>query len=176
MMMNSIDKQNAEEWIKRFLDGETSNDEERELYRFFEGRDIPRRLRKYKPMFAWYAGGMQGELPQPVRQRRIRPLIIRLCAAASIILTFGVGLGVYQHYEKLQEEYDCYEGSYIIRNGEKITNIKEILPELRKTSQMAHEQMKEAKEELEKSPEDYLQEIKERHIQQNQGEQNLPVI
>lgn len=33
--MNSIDKHNAEEWIKRFLDGETSNDEEQALYRFF---------------------------------------------------------------------------------------------------------------------------------------------
>lgn len=174
--MNSIDKHNAEEWIKRFLDGETSNDEEQALYRFFAEKDVPRRLKKYKPMFAWYAGGMQGELPQPVHQNHIKQMIIRFSVAASIVLAFGFGFGIYQHYQELQEEYNCYEGSYIIRNGEKITDIKKILPELRKTTQMAREQIKDSKEELEKSPEDYLKEIKEKRAQQENSGKNLPVI
>ena len=52
--------------------------------------------------------------------------------AASFLLLVGIGFGV-QRYQKQQEQYAIYEGSYIIRDGKKITDIELILPELQAT-------------------------------------------
>ena len=59
-----LDKRNIEEYINRFLEGETTNAEEQAIYRFFHTGDVPSHLMGYAPMFAWYEGGMQGE-PKP---------------------------------------------------------------------------------------------------------------
>ena len=56
-----LDKRNIEEYINRFLEGETTNAEEQAIYRFFHTGDVPSHLMGYAPMFAWYEGGMQGE-------------------------------------------------------------------------------------------------------------------
>ena len=55
-----LDKRNIEEYINRFLEGETTNAEEQAIYRFFHTGDVPSHLMGYAPMFAWYEGGMQG--------------------------------------------------------------------------------------------------------------------
>ena len=44
-------------------------------------------------------------------------------------------------YQKQQEQYAIYEGSYIIRNGIKNTDIKEILPELKATELQVSEML-----------------------------------
>ena len=54
-----LDKKNIEEYINRFLEGETTNAEEQAIYRFFHTGDVPSHLMGYAPMFAWYEGGMQ---------------------------------------------------------------------------------------------------------------------
>ena len=170
----NIDKHNVKVYINRFLDGETSNAEEEALYRFFSGNDVPRRLRKYKPMFDWYADGMKEPLPQK-HSVRLHPMLAKICAAASIVLAFGVGFGIYQHYQE-SKLYDCYEGSYIIRDGEKITDIKKILPELRRTTEMAAQQERAVMSEQDKSTEDYLKEIKAGQNAASPSKENLPVI
>ena len=68
-----LDKRNIEEYINRFLEGETTNAEEQAIYRFFHTGDVPSHLMGYAPMFAWYEGGMQGEpgMLQPDGQKEV---------------------------------------------------------------------------------------------------------
>ena len=62
-----------EEYINRFLDGETTNADEQAIYRFFCTGNVPAHLKEYAPMFAWYEGGMQGEpgMSQPDGQEEV---------------------------------------------------------------------------------------------------------
>jgi hypothetical protein len=106
-------------------------------------------------MFKWYAAGMPEDSSIPVNRgggglrarspehlRSARSQGVRwLSIAASLLLLVGVGLGLW-HYQQQQEEYALYEGSYIIRNGQKITDIKQILPELKATELEVSEMMK----------------------------------
>ena len=61
-----------------------------------------------------------------------------LAAAASLLLLIGIGFG-YRSYQKQQSEYAIYEGSYIIRDGKKITDLRQILPILKATEQEVSE-------------------------------------
>lgn len=135
-----LTKKNIEEYINRFLAGETSNAEEQALYRFFRTGDVPKHLKKYVPMFAWYEGGMQGE-PEPIvaekhesQKKRFQiPIIVRSAAiAAMVIVTLGVGILFFSEGsgDAQIEEWACYEGSYIEVGGKRITDIKEILPRI----------------------------------------------
>jgi hypothetical protein len=173
--MMKIDKHNVKYWVEKFLNGETSNAEEQALYDFFASGDVPRSMKKYRAMFQWYEGGMKEPLPQPARRFQMRRLVVRLSIAASILLACGIGIAIYQ-YQQEQELYECYEGSYIIRNGEKITDIKKILPELRKTTQLAVEQEKKITVESNKDADDYLKEINSGKAEAKADKDNLPVI
>jgi hypothetical protein len=171
-----INKQNAEEWIGKFLEGETDNEEEQALYKFFCSDNIPRRLKKYKPMFDWYANGMQESYLPPRRIFWKRGFISRISVAASLVLACGVGMGFYRHYQKMQVEYECYEGSYIIRNGEKISDVKQILPELQKTTRMAQQEEREINRTLKMTPDEYVKGLKSDCAKQKGQQEELPVI
>ncbi len=54
-MTQPTDHRHIRTTIARFLDGETSVAEEKELYNFFRLPDIPADLKQYQPMFNWYA-------------------------------------------------------------------------------------------------------------------------
>ena len=54
--MMELTNKNIEEYINRFLDGETTNAEEQAIYRFFCTGNVPAHLKEYAPMFAWYEG------------------------------------------------------------------------------------------------------------------------
>lgn len=131
--MNRIDKNNAGEWVEKFLEGQTTTNEEQELYSFFANGPVPRHLKKYRPMFAWYAGGMAGEPPRPkkVVMHRWQPVAV----AASVLLAFAVSAGLWM--KNTPYKYESLEGSYIVRNGHKITDIERILPELKQTYRQA---------------------------------------
>ncbi len=133
-----VTKKNIEQYIARFLDGETTNAEEQAIYRFFRMEEVPEHLRAYAPMFAWYEGGMQGE-PQPVSASvpaKRKPLFARIPMAvwsagiaAMLVVTLGLGLLLSSDSgEALPEGWECYEGSYIIVNGKRITDLKQIMP------------------------------------------------
>lgn len=118
--MKEKDKQ-MERLVERFLDGLTTREEEQELYDYFQGR-VRGKLKKYQPMFQWYAEGM----PDRKRTRRLWP---KVAVAASVAAAIGAGLMVV-HKESPSADLALYEGSYIIRNGQKNCNLEEILPEL----------------------------------------------
>ena len=130
-------KEEIQQLIERFLEGETTNAEEQVLYDYFNGDDVADSLKSYREMFRWYAAGMperEASLPK-------RTYAKWLAIAASILLLIGIGFG-YRYYQEQQELYAIYEGSYIIRDGKKITDIKQILPELKATEQEAVDMLK----------------------------------
>ncbi|MBO7129740.1 MAG: hypothetical protein J6W05_08230 [Prevotella sp.] len=116
--------------IERFLEGETTNAEEQMLYDYFNSKEIAESLEPYREMFRWYAAGM----PEQKTNAHKRTYAKWIAMAASLLLLVGIGFG-YRHYQEQQELYAIYEGSYIIRDGVKNTDIKQILPELQATEQ-----------------------------------------
>ena len=131
-----ITNKNIEEYIHRFMEGETTNAEEQAIYRFFQKGNAPKHLRAYSEMFAWYEEGMPEEkLPKPEAKpiwKRI-PLEIRSMGIAAM-LVIGIGLGIMLSFESSQsEEWSCYEGSYVEVNGKRITDVEEIMPIILKT-------------------------------------------
>lgn len=165
-----MDEQKAKEQIERFLNGETTNAEEKELYEFFAGKDVPHSLKNYQPMFAWYAGGMQRELPR--KHRTTFPLWKKLSIAASVVIILSVGLGVYHHIDN--QKYAYLEGSYIIRNGKKITDIKTILPELRQTNKLTVEQIQKIEKKLNFDVDKYMENLEKKT--EGCDNDNLPII
>lgn len=141
-----VTKENVEQLINRFMEGETCNEEEAALYKFFQEETVPDRLKVYKPMFAYFAGGMKDEdLPASHDSAKIvnidsaprkntnvfnrwskfiLPLVVGLAACFTGV-TFLV------HYEQQQTLYNSYSGSYIIDHGKRLSNIRDIMPKLK---------------------------------------------
>lgn len=158
-----IDKKNAKEWVNKFLEGETSNAEEEALYKFFANGRVPSSIKKYKPMFAWYANGMKDPLPTK-KTHTLRLKLIRISVAASFLLLCTAGYHFYEQRQEQERIYDCYQGSYIIRNGKVYTNLKVIMPEIEKTMREAEELRKAVIQPQNKSTNDIIREM----------EQNVP--
>ena len=89
-----MDEQKIQELLRRYFDGETSLDEERELQRYFAGEDIPGLQKAYRPMFAYFAEERAVMPPKPKAvTRNIRiGLSILTGVAASIAILFLVNL------------------------------------------------------------------------------------
>ena len=126
-----VTRNNIEEYIHRFMEGETTNAEEQAIYRFFRTEEVPEHLKTYTDMFTWYDEGMPEEkLSKP----KIQPLWKRLpleiwSMGIAAMLVIGIGLGIVLSFDNGQhEEWSCYEGSYVEVNGKRISDIKTIMP------------------------------------------------
>lgn len=126
-----ITNKNIEEYIQRFMEGETTNAEEQAIYRFFHTNEVPEHLKLYTDMFAWYEEGMPEEkLPTP----QARPLWKRIplelwSMGIAAMLVIGIGLGIVLSFgDSTNEEWSCYEGSYVEVNGKRITDVEAIMP------------------------------------------------
>ena len=126
-----VTKKNIEEYIRRFMEGETTNAEEQAIFRFFRTGNVPEHLKSYTEMFAWYENGMpEEELSKP----KVQPLWKRLpleiwSMGIAAMLVVGIGLGIVLSFGNNQhEDWSCYEGSYVEVNGKRITDIAEIMP------------------------------------------------
>ena len=115
--------------VEKFLEGRTSNAEERELYAWFRENEVPAEWQELKAMFEWYEAGMPeinnahsgqlSEQPTPVTQhtatsrprRRVRMWLTgaAITAAASIAALLWL--------TPTPPTIDIYEGSYIIEAG-----------------------------------------------------------
>lgn len=134
-----MDEKRIQQLIGRFLEGRTSNAEEQLLYDYFSEENVAPELAQYREMFRWYAAGM----PECKAKSIVLPHLTKttrrwLAVAASLLLLIGIGFG-YHSYQKQQSEYAIYEGSYIIRDGKKITDLRQILPILKATEQEVSE-------------------------------------
>lgn len=152
---------NIEEYINRFLDGETTNAEEQAIYRFFREGIVPAHLKEYATMFAWYEEGMQGEpnliTVEELKEEKKKPLYLRISVtawsagiAAMMVITLGLGLLFYsENSPKLDaEEWACYEGSYIEVGGKRLTDIKQILPLILEEQAVAEQKEKLAEQRI----------------------------
>lgn len=117
--------------LVRFEAGETSLEEEQTLYAYFHRRDLPADMRALRGLMSWYEGGCVGEpfLEEPVSAKkhtnRFRQILL---SAASVALLVALGFAAFtltgrSAAESSAEEFaELYRGSYVIRNGEKITD------------------------------------------------------
>ncbi|MDE5553814.1 MAG: hypothetical protein K2J10_01350 [Muribaculaceae bacterium] len=126
-----ISDDEARRMTRLFLDGDTSAEQEKKLYDYFAQRKVASDLECYREMFGWYAG-LESASKSTNDNRRHRTRLIAVAASISALLLIGVGLiaGLPKNSGSLSPD-GIYAGSYIIRNGKKITDIKQILPELR---------------------------------------------
>ncbi len=141
--------------LKKFFEGATTAKEEKELYVFFRRKDLPGELEKYRGMFAWYdtlesAAGHEvqtaPDLEKPGGKSRrwitggtLRSAWIGIAASLALIVTAGV---VHLKARQIPEEYLAYEGSYIVRDGKKITDLSIVVPEILRTEKLFEERMK----------------------------------
>ena len=67
------------------------------------------------------------------RRARTVPMWAKVAAGAAAAVLIVAGAAVaYQHHAKTERMYAIYSGSYIVRGGKKITDLKVIMPELRR--------------------------------------------
>lgn len=127
-----------EKLVDQFMDGDTSLEEERLLYDFFAHEDIPDSLLAYKDFFVDLAamecghdnmlacdnaGLLCTHAESPVR--RVRNLKRwAIAVAASISIAFGAYF--VSDWYKEQQFSLLYGGSYMVVNGVRIDNLKEI--------------------------------------------------
>lgn len=106
-----------------FLDGATDPDQERRLYGYYAGQCVANDLLCYKAMFAMYASlGSECAVRHPRRRGY-------LSAAAAVAVLAVVGTFVITRNHGGQNDFErVYAGSYIIRDGKKITDLKKIMP------------------------------------------------
>ena len=140
--MKTIDKENIRitELVERFFEGETTQKEERELYAFFSTKTVPEDLQQYQSVFQYFAGDLEKELQiVPKKQTSIhrkskKRVAYIVSVAASVLIIVSVGLN-FLFPDKNNSVTNPYEGSYIIRDGVKITDMKIVLPEIEATLQ-----------------------------------------
>ena len=134
-----LTKKNIEEYIHRFMEGETTLAEEQAIYRFLRSGDVHEHHKVYAPMFAWYEEGMPEEkkmedstIKRNTFWKRIPLGVWSMGVAAMLVI--GIGLGVLSGLDKdMEDEWSCYEGSYVEVNGKRITDVKEIMPVILET-------------------------------------------
>lgn len=155
-----LTSKNIEEYIHRFMEGETNRMEEEAIYRFFHTADIPEHLKVYAPMFAWYEAGMpedkgcvEAEKPVPVKKRdkiwkRIPLGIWSMGIAAMLVVGIGLGTLYCVDHDK-SEAWMCYEGSYVSVNGKCITDVEQLMPCILETLAEADRIEKQIEERLE---------------------------
>ena len=124
-----------EDRIERFFAGESSNEEEQELYAFFSSENVPEHLLQYRPVFVYFESGIKDEeidrQPDLKNIQSLRKKRISFWASIAASLLFLVSFGIYHFYK--EKDFNPYEGSYIIRNGVRITDPKIVNPEIEKT-------------------------------------------
>ena len=134
-----------EKLIEQFFEGQTSNEEERELYNFFSSGNVPEHLLPYRQVFAYFETGIKEEpnyqKTEPKPNQFLRNKNIKTWASIAASLLILISLGIYHFTQK--KEFNPYEGSYIVRNGIKITDPKIVNPEIEKTLLLAQQQEKE---------------------------------
>ena len=137
-----VTKNNIEEYIHRFMEGETTNAEEQVIYRFFRAKEVPEHLKPYTEMFAWYEEGMPEE---ELSKSKAQPLWKRIpleiwSTGIAAMLVIGIGLGIVLSFgDNQHEDWSCYEGSYVEVDGKRITDIETILPIILETLKGAEE-------------------------------------
>lgn len=128
---STISDDEARKLTQLFLDGDTSVEQETKLYDYYAQKSVASDLRCYQEMFGWYAGlGQDSQLSGNKSNHRSRLVAVAATISALILIGAGLLVGLHSRTDEVSPDV-MYAGSYIIRNGKKVTDIKQILPELR---------------------------------------------
>lgn len=114
--------------LARFMDGSTSPAEERRLFAFFASSDpgsLSPDLEEVRPMMQWYAAMSPAKKETPRRRFAFR-FAGGVAAAVTLLIVAAVAFHHYSSSPSTQPLYASYEGSYIVRNGKRITDISSI--------------------------------------------------
>lgn len=139
--MKQIDDKTLRMLIARFMEGATTNAEERQIFARFEQGAVPDDLEQFRPMMSWLAGGMpavEPSIPTAIRRWSKSSLAACISAAASLALIVSVSFSFMDGRTSglAKEDYITYAGSYIIRDGKKITDLDVIMPELERAEKI----------------------------------------
>ena len=133
--------------LERFFEGQTSNEEEQQLYLFFRQEEIPDELIRHQPIVTYFESGLAEDLgctehnpALPFRVSNRKKQWILWC---SIAASFLIILCTTLFFLNNTDTFDPLEGSYIIRNGVRITDLDLIRPELEATLQSILQQQEE---------------------------------
>lgn len=129
-----ITRSNINEYVERFFNGDTTADEEEAIYRYFATERIPRHLRRYKKMFAWYADKMPYDPYSmlSIKQKRREKAVFWSAAATIIAIVASLSFVLVNNNTVIQRKYKIYEGSYVEIDGRKIKDLRIIMPQIRK--------------------------------------------
>ena len=137
--------------VEKFLEGRTSNAEERELYAWFRENEVPAEWQELKAMFEWYEEGMpeinnahRGQLseqPTPVTRHTVtsRPRRrVRMWLTGAAI-TAAASIAALLWLTPTTPAIDIYEGSYIIEAGVMCDNSESIRQDIEELLMRADE-------------------------------------
>lgn len=132
-----LDATTVSRLVERFLDGATTPAEEKTIYHFYAvNPELPDELEQYRDMFAWYAG---------MKPRSARRSWYAVAAAVTVLVVAGVGIfALIADNAEERRLYASYEGSYIVRNGQRIDDIRAIYSSLTCAEQYADSIVSEA--------------------------------
>ena len=130
--------------IDRFFEGETTLEEEQELYLFFANHaKLPDELEAYRNVMdgfgalACTSGEQIAEpLPtaqpvQPAHKRHPRrAIIIRLVSAIAAMVVLYIGYSALLHLQEERNLTRNYAGSYVIIGGQRIDDLSRIKPQI----------------------------------------------
>ena len=134
--------------LEKFFEGETTCEEESALSEYFSSETVADHLRPYIAMFSWYDKGMPGEpgeeliTPKATKMIRKHHRILRATiwissAAAIIALILTIGWNKRSTSTRQELLSKQYEGSYIMVDGNMITDINQIYDEINAINQEA---------------------------------------
>ena len=123
-----------------FMAGETSLGQESLLYKYYASNDVADDLQEYKTMFLILAEATSEAETSTTKVRRI-PSWLGIAASLAIILTLAVTFILPTRDASSSECFaEVYAGSYVVRNGKRITDPAEIERQIRLAEQYVIEQ------------------------------------
>ena len=142
--------------IERFFEGDTTLAEEQWLYDYFkQTQDLPEGLEAYRDTFLDFDAIALTETPpveisiselavklpiveQPVSTAppKYQKWWIQLTGIAAMVAIVVGAVWTFQTYQGIQLE-KLYGGSYMIVDGQRIDNLREILPQIKSTLSLA---------------------------------------
>lgn len=84
--MKKLTHNDIEQLLQRFMDGQTTLDEEAQLAQYFRSTDVPAEWRDYQQMFAWFDKGMPEAQPEEPQKRTNLWLWLSVAAAVGLLI------------------------------------------------------------------------------------------
>jgi len=133
-ILHPLDDDEARRLLHLFDEGATTTADEEALYAYFRHSRLPADLAPLRGLMAWYENGCEG-VPEHYAASTYgrRPWYSRITAAAAsaaILILAGTAIIRYQEQEEIDAFAREYAGSYIIRDGVKITDPAEVRAEI----------------------------------------------